>query len=93
MLTLTSPGKQAVSDARTRASTIFFMSRCNLLWKSLNMVDPPDKTIFCNTHYKKKNYAQKFYIETYLKHVMVLNRVHTEKRINRTNQSKAGKNK
>lgn len=36
------------SDARTRASTIFFTSRCNLLWKSLNMVDPPDNTIFWN---------------------------------------------
>jgi hypothetical protein len=33
-------------DERTRASTIFLRSRCNLLWKSLNIVEPPDKTIF-----------------------------------------------
>lgn len=45
MLTLTSPPTRA-SDARSRASTIFFISRCSLLWKSLNIVEPPDNTIF-----------------------------------------------
>lgn len=34
------------SDARARASTIFFRSLCNLRWKSLNIVEPPDNTIF-----------------------------------------------
>jgi len=45
--TLASPLISRLLDARTRASTIFFRSRCNLLWKSLNIVEPPDKTIFC----------------------------------------------
>jgi hypothetical protein len=45
--TFASPLTRAL-DERTRASTIFLRSRCNLLWKSLNIVEPPDKTIFCD---------------------------------------------
>lgn len=52
-LTFISPPSRA-SDARTLASTIFFKSRCNLLWKSLNMVEPPDSTIFWDLPHTKK---------------------------------------
>ena len=56
-LTFISPPSRA-SDARTLASTIFFKSRCNLLWKSLNMVEPPDSTIFWDLPHKKRRQKQ-----------------------------------
>ena len=46
--------------------TLFLMSLCNLLPKSLNIVDPPERTTFYSWGVKPKNWA-------YLKHVPCTN--------------------